>query len=94
MDRESCIFALPYRNITFRAIFVKPQIIKEVTSKVNIISNLRLVVEPVNQQLNANFELRYNLLRKRGRPCKELANFAINYKHFLQLDDVKQFVES
>jgi hypothetical protein len=34
-------------------------------------------------------------LRKRGRPCKELADFAINYKHFLQLDaDVKQFAES
>jgi hypothetical protein len=34
-------------------------------------------------------------LRKRGRLCKEPADFAINYEHFLQLDvDVKQFAES
>jgi hypothetical protein len=40
-------------------------------------------------------KLKRNLLCKRGRPYKELADFAINYKHFLQLDaNVKQFIES
>jgi len=50
----------------------------------------------VDQQPDVDFEplkLRRNPLQKRGQPCKEPADFAINFKHFLQLED-RQFAKS
>jgi Cu2+-containing amine oxidase len=81
MDRESCVLALPHGNTTFRTTSVKPWVTeKDITELV---------------ELDVDSEPRRNPPRKRGRPRKEPADFAINYEHFLQLDaNVEQFAES
>jgi hypothetical protein len=77
IDGELCILGFSYSNITFR--------VTSIELYFTLTTQIEDIIELV-KQLNANskpLELKRNLLRKRGRPCKELANIAINYKHFL-----------